>query len=75
MVRYAARELGVHIVDLNCYDLLGAIETQTENNLRNVFKSSSQYVPCILLLRNVHALEKTAQQSQPLKGMNVHRFI
>lgn len=37
-------------------------EFQTEEELNKVFEEVSNYAPCILLLRNIDALEKTAQQ-------------
>lgn len=61
IVEYTANRLGVHLYEINCYEILGQIESQTEAELQKVFDKYIEYSPCILYLRNIHALEKTAQ--------------
>jgi SpoVK/Ycf46/Vps4 family AAA+-type ATPase len=50
---------GVHLFEKNCYDLIGQSDSQTEQNLRNVFRTAMEFVPCILYLKHVHAFQPT----------------
>lgn len=75
IVHSATKKLGIHIVDVNCWDILGSFESQTDSNIRDLFQRASENVPCLLLLRHVHALEKTAQQLQPMKGFHFQRIL
>ena len=46
--------------------VVGQGESQTEQYLRDIFDKALQCIPCLLLLRNLEALEKSAQHD-PLK--------
>lgn len=60
-MKEAAKKFGIHLFEINCYEILGQIESQTESELRKIFKQTAGYSSCILILRHLHALEKSAQ--------------
>lgn len=60
VVRQVARSLGLHVVEYNCYDLLGASEKKTSVALGQAFNTAQRYAPVILLLRRFNALGKSS---------------
>lgn len=54
---------------LDCYDILGDTDAQTEGALRARFEKAASCSPCILVLRHVDALSQTTQSSEPGKGV------
>ncbi|CAM6116942.1 unnamed protein product [Calypogeia fissa] len=67
VVRLATEDLGMHVVEFNCYDFVGTSEGKTAAALMNAFKSAKRYSPSILLLRWFEALGKSsAAGSSPL---------
>lgn len=53
-----AARLGMHLLDVNCYELIGESDVKTEAYLRLRFEKAGQCSPCLLLLRNIDALAK-----------------
>lgn len=51
-----AKRFGLHLVEINSYQLLGEGEVQTEENIRNVFQMARECVPCIVHLTHIEAL-------------------
>eukprot|EP00250_Pteridium_aquilinum_P012046 c20475_g1_i1 orf=236-3310(-) len=60
MVEYAAKELGMHVVEYNCYELLGSSEGKTAAALDQAFEVARSYAPAVLLLRRFGALAKNS---------------
>lgn len=58
---WVAKQTGVHLVDVNCFDVLGDSDTQTEGVLRARFEAAAGCGPAILLLRNIDALARKSQ--------------
>ncbi|KZV91614.1 AAA-domain-containing protein, partial [Exidia glandulosa HHB12029] len=56
-----ARSLGLHLYEVNCYDLLGESEAATEGTLRARFERAAECAPCVLLLRHLEALARNSQ--------------
>ncbi|ORY82658.1 P-loop containing nucleoside triphosphate hydrolase protein [Protomyces lactucae-debilis] len=50
--------LGMHLLEVNCYHLVGETDVKTEAYLRFRFEKAGACSPCILLLRNIDALAK-----------------
>ncbi|RZB48971.1 Peroxisome biogenesis protein 6 isoform B [Glycine soja] len=50
VVRYVARQLGVHVVEYNCHDLM--VSDRQSVALAQAFKTARRYSPAILLLRH-----------------------
>ncbi|KAI0693875.1 P-loop containing nucleoside triphosphate hydrolase protein [Cytidiella melzeri] len=56
-----ARKLGLHLLEVNCYSLIGENDAQTEGTLRARFEKAASCSPCLLLVRHVDALGQTTQ--------------
>lgn len=65
---WVAESLGVGVMEVNCYDLLGDTDTKTEATLRVRFDQATNCSPCILVLRNLEALAGTTQNDGSGKG-------
>ncbi|XP_024540800.1 peroxisome biogenesis protein 6 [Selaginella moellendorffii] len=69
VARLVADALGIHVVEYNCYELVGASEGKTALALEHVFKVASRYSPVILLLRRFGALgEKSGGSPNQSQG-------
>ncbi|KAJ6500326.1 AAA-domain-containing protein [Mycena sanguinolenta] len=64
---WVAQQIGMHILEINCYDLIGENDTKTEGTLRARFEKLEECSPCILLLRHIDGLTQTTQASEPGK--------
>ncbi|KAJ7043376.1 AAA-domain-containing protein [Mycena alexandri] len=58
---WVAQRIGMHILEINCYDLVGENDTKTEGTLRARFEKLEECSPCILLLRHIDGLAQTTQ--------------
>ncbi|KAJ2163170.1 peroxisomal assembly protein [Coemansia sp. RSA 552] len=56
LVHRVAGQLGVHLYELNCFDVLSDTEDKTAQVLQMYFQNARRYTPCILHLRAVDAL-------------------
>ncbi|KAE8233222.1 hypothetical protein CF326_g1733 [Tilletia indica] len=59
--RWVAQRCGVHLLELNCYDLLSDTDARTEGVLRARFEKAASCGPAILLLQNIEALARKSQ--------------
>ena len=58
VVDRAASQLGMHVFEVNCFELLQESgEVHTIQSLETIFEVSVDHTPCIILLRNLAALE------------------
>ncbi|KAJ7231442.1 P-loop containing nucleoside triphosphate hydrolase protein [Mycena haematopus] len=64
---WVGQRIGMHILEINCYDLIGETDTKTEGTLRARFEKLEECSPCILLLRHIDGLTQTTQASEPGK--------
>ncbi|KAF9466437.1 AAA-domain-containing protein [Collybia nuda] len=58
---WVAQHLGIHLLEIDCYDIVGENDTQTEGTLRARFDKAENCSPCILILRGIEALAQTTQ--------------
>ncbi|KAG7452765.1 AAA-domain-containing protein [Guyanagaster necrorhizus] len=56
-----ARLLGMHVLEINCYDAVGDNDTQTEGLLRARFEKAMDCSPCLLILRQLDGLGSNSQ--------------
>jgi hypothetical protein len=49
----------VFIDKVNCYDAVGHTPAETEKNLKKIFDEIDYFLPCIFLLKDIHALQKS----------------
>ncbi|KAG8993652.1 peroxisomal assembly protein [Tulasnella sp. 427] len=61
VARWVAEDLGVHVYEINCFNVVGETEVKTEGILRARFERAANCSPCIFLLRHIEALAKTTQ--------------
>lgn len=74
-VNWVAESLGVGVMEVNCYDLLGDTDTKTEATLRVRFDQAMNCSPCILVLRNLEALAGTTQNDGSGKGTQLFPLL
>ncbi|KAJ2084415.1 peroxisomal assembly protein [Coemansia sp. RSA 988] len=68
MVREVAEQLGLHLYELSCFDVLSDTEDKTAQVLQMYFQNARRYTPCIFHLRSIEAL---AQASNTQPGQDV----
>ena len=61
LTRWVAQQTGFHIIELDCYDLLGETDIKTEGNLLARVERAAACRPCILVLRHIEALARKSQ--------------
>ncbi|KAG6845032.1 hypothetical protein H0H87_001369 [Tephrocybe sp. NHM501043] len=64
---WVAQDLGMHILQINCYDLIGESDTKTEGTLRARFDKAKECSPCVLLLHHIEAFSQSTQAPEPGK--------
>ncbi|KAL6051959.1 peroxisomal assembly protein [Balamuthia mandrillaris] len=75
LVSAVAKRFGVHLLSVNCFDLLAPSEVQTEVNLRELFKEAELCSPSILFLRSLSAFDKASQQQQQSKDPSIAKLL
>ncbi|GAA5903296.1 AAA family ATPase peroxin 6 [Sporobolomyces salmoneus] len=62
LVNGVARQLGVHVLEIDAYDLLGDTDAKTEGRLQALAVDKAlACAPCVLILRNMEALARKSQ--------------
>ncbi|GAA5964160.1 hypothetical protein JCM3765_005357 [Sporobolomyces pararoseus] len=62
LVNGVARLLGVHVLEIDAYDLLGDTDAKTEGRLQALAVDKAlACAPCVLVLRNIEALARKSQ--------------
>ncbi|KAH9483816.1 Peroxisomal biogenesis factor 6 [Psilocybe cubensis] len=64
---WVAESLGLHLLEVNCYDIIGDTDVKTEATLRVRLDQAKECTPCLLVLRNLEALSQTTQAPEPGK--------
>lgn len=65
LVRSAAAQVGMHVFEVDAYDLVGDTDVKTEGTIRARFEQATSCAPCVLLLRHIEAL---ARKTQAIEG-------
>ncbi|KAH9830946.1 AAA-domain-containing protein [Rhodofomes roseus] len=68
---WVVQHLGIHLFEVNCYEVLGENDAKTEGTLRARFERAASCSPCILLLRNIDAFAQTTQGLEPGKEPSI----
>ncbi|KAK4780599.1 hypothetical protein SAY87_016705 [Trapa incisa] len=55
VVRHVAGQLGLHVVEVSCHNLVASSERKASTALTQSFDMAQRYYPTILLLRHFHA--------------------
>ncbi|KAF8311552.1 AAA-domain-containing protein, partial [Clavulina sp. PMI_390] len=61
VVHWVARKVGIHVLEINCFDIVGDSDIKTEGTLRARFEKATESTPCIILLRHIEALARNSQ--------------
>ncbi|BFZ63652.1 peroxisomal assembly protein [Saitoella coloradoensis] len=56
LAHWAAGEIGIHVFEINAYEIVGETSAKTEAYLRARIERAGGYAPCLVLLRHVEAL-------------------
>ncbi|KAF9066818.1 P-loop containing nucleoside triphosphate hydrolase protein [Rhodocollybia butyracea] len=59
-----SRHLGIHILEVNCYDIIDENDIKTEALLRARFENAITCSPCMLVLRHLEAFAQSTQTSE-----------
>ncbi|KAL6516016.1 peroxisomal assembly protein [Orobanche gracilis] len=62
VIRYAARHLGLHVVEYSCHSFMTSSEKKTSIALAEAFNTAGRYHPTILLLRHFEVFRNLAAQ-------------
>ncbi|CAK5264057.1 unnamed protein product [Mycena citricolor] len=63
---WVAETLGMHLLEVDCFDLLGETDIKTEGTLRARFDKAEECSPCVLLLRHLEALCSDPNKDSPI---------
>ncbi|KAJ2784556.1 peroxisomal assembly protein, partial [Coemansia javaensis] len=74
LVREVAGQLGAHMYELSCYDILSDTEDKTAQVLQLYFQNARRYAPCVLHLRAVDALAQ-ASGAPPPEDLPIARVL
>ncbi|KAJ2454953.1 peroxisomal assembly protein [Coemansia sp. RSA 2336] len=64
LVNDVAENLGAHLYELNCFDMLTETEDKTAQVLQMYFQNARRYTPCVLHLRSIDALAQATNNPQ-----------
>ncbi|KAI0831786.1 AAA-domain-containing protein [Trametes gibbosa] len=64
---WVAQRLGVHLLEVDCYDVIGDTDAKTEGTLQARFERAASCSPCILLLKHIDAFAQSTQGLEPGK--------
>ncbi|KAI0350098.1 AAA-domain-containing protein [Trametes cingulata] len=64
---WVAQRLGIHLLEVDCYDVIGDTDAKTEGTLQARFERAASCSPCILLLKHVDAFAQSTQGQEPGK--------
>ncbi|KAI0075811.1 AAA-domain-containing protein [Panus rudis PR-1116 ss-1] len=69
LVQELAHSLNVHLIQINCYELVGESPQQTELLLRSAFEHAAACSPSIILLRHLEAFSQNNQTPDVLQDV------
>ncbi|KND01806.1 AAA family ATPase peroxin 6 [Spizellomyces punctatus DAOM BR117] len=58
LIYAVAEDLGIHLLEVNAYDIIGDTDAKTESFLQIQFEKAAATAPCVLIIRHVDALAK-----------------
>ncbi|KIJ17306.1 hypothetical protein PAXINDRAFT_175808 [Paxillus involutus ATCC 200175] len=62
---WISRQLGMHLVEINCFDIISDSDVKTTGLLRQYVEGAFSCTPCILVLRHIDALNQLTQSREP----------
>ncbi|KAH7921477.1 AAA-domain-containing protein [Leucogyrophana mollusca] len=70
-----AQQLGVHLVEVNCFEVISDSDKRTEGLLRARIERAGACSPCVLLLRHIEAVVQSTQPPEPGKDSPISRVL
>ncbi|RDX45475.1 AAA-domain-containing protein [Lentinus brumalis] len=67
VANWVAQRLGIHLLEVDCYDVIGDTDAKTEGTLQARFEKAASCSPCILLLKHIDAFAQSTQSQEPGK--------
>ncbi|KAF8623959.1 hypothetical protein AX15_006117 [Amanita polypyramis BW_CC] len=64
VARETAQCLGMHLMELNCFEIMGESDIRTESILKYRFEQASSCAPCLLILRHIEAFANLAEDTE-----------
>ncbi|KAI8579991.1 hypothetical protein K450DRAFT_240072 [Umbelopsis ramanniana AG] len=58
VVKWVAEHVGVHVFEINAFDIVGETDAKTEVYLRAKFEKAMVMSPCVILLRGIEGLAR-----------------
>ncbi|KAF9475323.1 AAA-domain-containing protein [Pholiota conissans] len=68
---WVAQQLGLHLFEVNCYDIIGESDVKTEAMLEVRLEQARSCTPCLLILRHLEALSQNTQAAEPGKEPSI----
>jgi len=68
LMHQAASSVGISVMELECYDLVGETDVKNEGLLRARIERAIESAPCVLLLTNIEALARKSQAVESGQG-------
>ncbi|KAF9228544.1 AAA-domain-containing protein [Gyrodon lividus] len=62
---WIARQLRMHLVEINCFDVISDSDVKTAGLLRERAESAISCAPCVLVLRHIDALNQLTPNAEP----------
>ncbi|KIJ69555.1 hypothetical protein HYDPIDRAFT_179330 [Hydnomerulius pinastri MD-312] len=62
-----AQYLRMHLVEINCFDIVSDNNVKSEGSLRARVESAISCAPCVLVVRHIDALNRSTQNPEPGK--------
>ncbi|KIK91652.1 hypothetical protein PAXRUDRAFT_830654 [Paxillus rubicundulus Ve08.2h10] len=62
---WISRQLGMHLVEINCFDIISDSDVKTTASLREYVEGALSCTPCVLVLRHIDALIQLTQGREP----------
>ncbi|KAF8892676.1 AAA-domain-containing protein [Infundibulicybe gibba] len=64
---WVAKELGMHLFEVDCFDIIGDNDVQTEGIIRSRFEQARSCAPSVIFLRRMDGLARTSQIAESKK--------
>ncbi|KAF8163058.1 P-loop containing nucleoside triphosphate hydrolase protein [Crassisporium funariophilum] len=66
---WVAQRLGLNLLEIDCYDILGETDVKTEAMIQVRFEQAKACTPCLVVLRHLEALMQTTQAPDAKKAV------
>jgi peroxin-6 len=75
VVKWIAEHVGVHVYEINAFDIVGETDAKTEVYLRAKFEKAMVMAPCVILLRGIEGLARKSAVVETGQGECLNGYI